>query len=95
MGGRGVAGRAPASHGLEQNLHQPLLPGSPTPRGTLPASAPALHPQICPYGLYAEQLSGSAFTAPRALNRRSWLYRIRPSVTHEPFHPINFPGVPL
>lgn len=39
-------------------------------------------PQRCPYGLYAEQLSGSAFTAPRALNWRSWLYRIRPSVLH-------------
>jgi len=39
-------------------------------------------PQRCPYGLYAEQLSGSAFTAPRARNLRSWLYRIRPSVKH-------------
>src|SRR3954468_17098896 len=37
-------------------------------------------PQRCPYGLYAEQLSGSAFTAPRATNERSWLYRIRPTV---------------
>src|SRR3974390_1161166 len=42
-------------------------------------------PQRCPYGLYAEQLSGTAFTAPRAANRRSWLYRIRPAVTHQPF----------
>jgi homogentisate 1,2-dioxygenase len=42
-------------------------------------------PQRCPYGLYAEQFTGSAFTAPRALNRRSWLYRIRPAVTHQPF----------
>ena len=41
-------------------------------------------PQRCPYGLYAEQLSGTAFTAPRADNRRSWLYRIRPSATHLP-----------
>ena len=39
-------------------------------------------PQNCAYGLYAEQLSGSPFTAPRASNERSWLYRIRPSVTH-------------
>ena len=39
-------------------------------------------PQQCPYGLYAEQLSGSPFTAPRATNERSWLYRIRPSVRH-------------
>jgi len=40
-------------------------------------------PQRCPYGLYAEQLSGSPFTAPRATNQRSWLYRIRPSVKHQ------------
>lgn len=39
-------------------------------------------PQKCPYGLYAEQLSGSPFTAPRSSNERSWLYRIRPSVRH-------------
>ncbi len=39
-------------------------------------------PQRCPYGLYAEQLSGSPFTAPRTANERSWLYRIRPTVRH-------------
>src|SRR4051812_48884123 len=39
-------------------------------------------PQRCPYGLYAEQLSGSPFTAPRTTNERSWLYRIRPTVAH-------------
>lgn len=39
-------------------------------------------PQNCAYGLYAEQLSGSPFTAPRGTNERSWLYRIRPSVKH-------------
>jgi homogentisate 1,2-dioxygenase len=39
-------------------------------------------PQKCPFGLYAEQLSGSPFTAPRASNERSWLYRILPSVKH-------------
>jgi len=37
-------------------------------------------PQRPPFGLYAEQLSGTAFTAPRATNRRTWFYRIRPSV---------------
>ena len=40
-------------------------------------------PQKCNYGLYAEQISGSAFTAPRGRNMRSWLYRIRPSVKHQ------------
>ncbi len=39
-------------------------------------------PQRCAYGLYAEQLSGSPFTAPRGSNERSWLYRLRPSVRH-------------
>ena len=39
-------------------------------------------PQKCAYGLYAEQLSGSPFTAPRASNERSWLYRIRPTIAN-------------
>lgn len=39
-------------------------------------------PQKCAYGLYAEQLSGSPFTAPRTTNERSWLYRIRPTVAN-------------
>ncbi|MCB5167127.1 homogentisate 1,2-dioxygenase [Streptomyces bambusae] len=42
-------------------------------------------PQRAPLGLYAEQLSGSAFTEPRTHNRRSWLYRIRPSAAHPQF----------
>ena len=42
-------------------------------------------PQRCPYGLYAEQFSGTAFTAPRHANRRTWLYRIRPSLAHGEF----------
>ena len=42
-------------------------------------------PQRPAFGLYAEQLSGTAFTAPRAENRRSWLYRLRPSAMHPPF----------
>src|SRR5215217_1401022 len=42
-------------------------------------------PQKPAFGLYAEQLSGSAFTAPRPENRRSWLYRMRPSADHRPF----------
>uniref|UniRef100_A0A671T519 Homogentisate 1,2-dioxygenase n=1 Tax=Sinocyclocheilus anshuiensis TaxID=1608454 RepID=A0A671T519_9TELE len=47
------------------------------------------NPQVCPYGLYAEQLSGSAFTCPRSTNKRSWLYRILPSVRHKPFTPMS------
>jgi homogentisate 1,2-dioxygenase len=57
----------------------------------LPGALPAHRnsPQRAPYGLYAEQLSGTAFTAPRAHNRRSWLYRIRPAAMHQPFRKID------
>ena len=49
-------------------------------------------PQKCNYGLYAEQLSGTAFTAPRGQNERTWCYRIRPSVYHTGrFRPIEMP----
>jgi homogentisate 1,2-dioxygenase len=50
---------------------------------TLPRGQNA--PQRPPRGLYTEQISGTPFTAPRAENRRSWLYRIRPSAMHRPF----------
>ena len=46
-------------------------------------------PQRVRLGLYAEQFSGSPFTVPRAMQKRSWLYRIRPSVLHEPFAPAD------
>jgi homogentisate 1,2-dioxygenase len=51
--------------------------------GALPQGQNA--PQQTPLGLYTEQLSGSPFTTPRVHNRRTWTYRIRPSVTHKPF----------
>ena len=51
--------------------------------GTLPERGNS--PQRVKHGLYAEQFSGAAFTVPRHLQKRSWLYRIRPSVLHEPF----------
>lgn len=54
--------------------------------GALPAGQNS--PQKAPYGLYAEQLSGSSFTASREANLRTWLYRIRPSVVHAPFTPF-------
>lgn len=50
-------------------------------------------PQRVPFGLYAEQLSGTAFTAPRANNRRSWLYRLRPAANHGPFSPYAGPAL--
>jgi homogentisate 1,2-dioxygenase len=46
-------------------------------------------PQRAPLGLYAEQLSGSAFTAPNSENFRTWLYRILPSVVHGPYRPFD------
>ena len=101
---------------------QPAAAGNEFSSEALPGALPVgqNNPRQCPYGLYAEQLSGTAFTAPRRCvgalgsgsrtqprclppanappprpprreNRRSWLYRIRPSVTHEPFHPVSFP----
>ncbi|MEK6292665.1 MAG: homogentisate 1,2-dioxygenase, partial [Paraburkholderia tropica] len=56
----------------------------------LPGALPAAQnsPQRCAYGLYAEQLSGTAFTAPRSHNRRTWFYRIRPGAVHQPFTPL-------
>jgi len=51
--------------------------------GALPAGRNS--PQRAPLGLYAEQLSGTAFTQPRAVNRRTWVYRIMPSAAHPPF----------
>ena len=49
-------------------------------------------PQQGPLGLYAEQFSGTAFTAARAVNKRTWTYRIRPSVTHKPCKQIGNGG---
>jgi homogentisate 1,2-dioxygenase len=54
--------------------------------GALPAGQNS--PQTAPFGLYAEQFSGTAFTVPRGRNRRSWLYRIRPSAAHRRFAPL-------
>ncbi len=55
--------------------------------GTLPVGRNS--PQKPAHGLYAEQLSGTAFTAPRSENLRSWLYKIRPSVMHGAFKKID------
>jgi homogentisate 1,2-dioxygenase len=54
--------------------------------GTLPIGQNS--PQKVAHGLYAEQISGTAFTAPRHANRRSWLYRIRPAALHGSFKPF-------
>jgi homogentisate 1,2-dioxygenase len=67
--------------GFASELASEALPGA-LPQGQN-------SPQRPPYGLYAEQLSGTAFTAPRHANRRSWLYRLRPAVSHGTFQPID------
>ncbi|HVM23256.1 MAG TPA: homogentisate 1,2-dioxygenase [Sphingomicrobium sp.] len=59
--------------------------------GALPSGRNS--PQRPAYGLYAEQLSGSAFTMPRSENRRSWLYRLRPTADHRPF--VRYEGARL
>jgi len=54
--------------------------------GALPVGQ--FSPQRVNYNLYAEQFSSTAFTAPRASNRRTWIYRIRPSVAMGDFTPL-------
>ncbi len=55
-------------------------------KGALPVGQNS--PQRAPLGLYAEQFSGTSFTTPRLLNKRTWTYRIQPSVLHNPFRQI-------
>ncbi len=55
-------------------------------KGALPVGRNS--PQKAPLGLYAEQFSGTSFTTPRLLNKRTWTYRIQPSVLHRPFRQI-------
>jgi homogentisate 1,2-dioxygenase len=50
-------------------------------------------PQKVAHGLYAELLSGTAFTAPRADNHRTWMYRTRPSVMLGAFEPLTHVGL--
>lgn len=67
--------------GFGNNFETEAIPGS-LPQGQN-------SPQMCAYGLYAEQLSGTAFTAPRSHNLRTWFYRIRPSVVQGMFRPFD------
>ena len=56
-------------------------------KGALPQGQNS--PQKPAFGLYAEQINGTAFTMPRHTNKRSWMYRIRPSVVHKPYEQID------
>lgn len=82
----GYSAATPAGYmpGFGNDFETEALPGA-LPKGQN-------SPQRTAYGLYAEQLSGSPFTAPRGTNERSWLYRIRPSVKHHGrFKPTQYP----
>ena len=83
--------RPPAPHNFVQASHETnalsdYLPGfgNDFETETLPSALPQgmNSPQKCNYGLYGEQLSGSAFTVPSTQNERTWCYRSRPSVKH-------------
>ena len=80
--GEPAAAREPWRYqsGFGSELASEALPGA-LPQGQN-------SPQRVAYGLYAEQFSGTAFTAPRHANRRSWLYRLRPALTHGAFRPL-------
>ena len=67
--------------GFANQIATEALPGA-LPQGRNSPQRPA-------YGLYAELLSGTAFTAPRSENRRTWIYRIRPSAGHAPLKPLD------
>ena len=72
--GRGMTDALSYQTGFGSHFASEAVPGA-LPQGRNSPQRPA-------FGLYAEQLSGTAFTAPRAENRRSWLYRMRPSAAH-------------
>jgi homogentisate 1,2-dioxygenase len=72
-------------HGFGNEHESEALPGA------LPVGR--FSPQRVSYGLYAEQFNTTAFTAPRAQNRRSWLYRIRPSAVQGDYQPWQQPSV--
>jgi homogentisate 1,2-dioxygenase len=83
--GKAMAADRPYFPGFGGHFESEAVPGA-LPHGRNSPQRPA-------FGLYAEQLSGTAFTAPRAENRRSWLYRMRPSAEHPPYRPYD--GAPL
>ncbi len=80
-----TAGEEPVMTGFGNHFASEVAPG------VLPVGRNS--PQRPAYGLYAEQLSGSAFTAPRGENRRSWLYRLRPTANHGAYAPYARPSL--
>src|SRR3979409_1425765 len=87
------AGRRSAGPNAGANLRYQSGFGSELATAALPGALPQGQnsPQKVPYGLYAEQFSGTAFTMPRHANRRSWLYRLRPAVAPASVRPLDAP----
>lgn len=63
--------------GFNNSFESEAIPGT-IPRGQN-------SPRCVRFGLYAEQLTASAFVAPRHSNKKAWLYRARPAVAHQGF----------
>ncbi|KPM44064.1 Homogentisate 1,2-dioxygenase [Neonectria ditissima] len=63
--------------GFNNNFESEAIPGT-IPRGQN-------NPRCVRFGLYAEQMTASAFVAPRYANKKAWLYRARPAVAHQGF----------
>src|SRR5882762_1909111 len=80
-----LAGRRAASAGYQSGFGNQFV--SEALAGAVPAGRNS--PQMPPFGLYTELLSGTAFTAFRADNRRTWTYRIQPSAVHRPYRRID------
>ena len=87
-GNRGATGMTIESNGYQSGFGNECA--SEAIAGTLPQGRNS--PQVVAHGLYAEQVSGTAFTAPRHQNRRSWLYRIRPAAMHGTFALLEHDG---
>jgi homogentisate 1,2-dioxygenase len=98
------AGETHALHAEHRLAARPLITGRPTPSAphglgneqhaeALPGSIPEKQnvPRHGPYGLFPEQINGTGFTARRAENLRSWLYRIRPPAQQSAFTPLPHP----
>ena len=66
-------------NGFGNHVESEAIPGA-LPKGQN-------NPQKCPMGLYAEQLSGTPFTYGKHKNKRTWLYRVLPSVVHDDWYP--------
>ncbi|MEM6959530.1 MAG: alpha/beta fold hydrolase, partial [Myxococcota bacterium] len=87
VGREAILGAATGPTGFDNHHHVEALPGA------VPADQNS--PHHAPYGLWPEQINGTGFVAPRAANRRSWAYRVRPAAQHTPLTPLDHPTLDL